>query len=324
MKKKVLFNLLRVGISAGLIAFLCWLMRGNLVDVIGAIKGARRSFLFLSFFFFLAGMVLLAVRLRAIMTAQHLAVTFKEALYLVFIGQFFSNFLPTSTGGDIVKAYYASKKTGRATHTVASIIVDRLLGTFTLVLMVMITSLCVKKVFFNHAIKVFIMIALAVSLFVLGVLFSKRIARKMPFLGLLSRRFNAERQMKDVYEVIYNYRRHPALLLNAACISLVLQAVIFYSAYLVTKSLGHPVPLKLVFLWMPIVSTAAMAPSINGLGVREGSMVFFFGQAMGREGAFAMSIVWLGLNFSASLIGGLMYLFSSEYRIPKKEVLYDR
>ena len=88
----------------------------------------------------------------------------------------------------------------------------------------------------------------------------------------------------------------------------------FCAVYLVIRSLGYHVSLKLVFLWMPIISTAAMAPSINGLGVREGAFVLFFQSAMGKQGAFALSILWFGINFCISLIGGVFYLFTRQHK----------
>jgi hypothetical protein len=123
--------------------------------------------------------------------------------------------------------------------------------------------------------------------------------------------------MKALYEIIYNYKKHPALIINAIFISLLLQCVMFYSVYLIARSLNFCIPVKIVFLLMPIITTAAMAPSINGLGVREGSFVFFFGPFVGKHGAFAISLIWLALNFGVSVIGGVLYLFNRQYKIDK-------
>ncbi len=317
MTKKLLFNILRVIISIGLILFLFWLMRGNIDSVVSTIKRTNKLVFFISFLCVVSGMLLLGLRLWTIMMAQHLNVTLKEAIYLTFIGQFFSNFLPTANGGDIVKAYYASKKTGKKIHSVACILMDRLLGTFTLILMVFVVSFFVKVTRVNKPLTTFLLVALLASFAIFTVLFSRRVAKKVPFLGFISRVFNAEGKMKGLYDIIYNYKKHPKLLLNAMGISFLLQAIMFFAVYLITKSLKFSISLGLVFLLMPIISTAAMAPSINGLGVREGSFVIFFGPFIGKEGAFALSLLWLGLNFSVSLIGGVLYLFNRHLEINK-------
>ncbi|MCM8781857.1 MAG: flippase-like domain-containing protein [Candidatus Omnitrophica bacterium] len=317
MKKKWVFNILRILVSLGLIVFLFWLMRESLGEVALVIKKADKLILFASFLFTIFGIILLGVRLKVIMKAQHLKVNLKEAVSFTFIGQFFSNFLPTTTGGDIVKAYYVSKKTGKTIHSIACIIMDRLLGTFTLVVMMLMASFLVKEIFLTKPIKIFLIAMLIMSFVVILVLFSKKTAKKVPAITSILKRFNAEEKMKGLYEVVYNYKKQPVMLLNAIFLSIFLQSAMFYSVYLIMRSLNFSTSLKLVFLWMPIISTLSMAPSINGLGIREGSFVFFFGGLMGKEGAFALSLLWLALNFAVSLIGGILYVFGNQYQIGK-------
>lgn len=315
MNKKALFNFLRIFVSAGLVLFLFWIMRDSIGDVASTIKRANRPLLLVSFLLFAVTMGLFGIRLRTIMKAQNLAISLKEIVHLTFVGHFFNNFLPTTAGGDIVKAYYVSKKTGRKLHSVACILLDRLLGIFTFVIIVLIVALFVKGVFISKIIKIFLVATIS-GFFIIGiVLFSKRVAKKVPLLDSISRLFKAEEKMKGLYDLIYNYKAHLGLLLTAIAISLLLQSGMFCSIYLIIRSLGFSIPLKNVFLLMPIIATASMAPSINGLGVRESAFVFFFSPLVGKEGAFAISLLWLGVNFCVSLIGGGIYILSKQYGI---------
>ncbi|MBI4335297.1 MAG: flippase-like domain-containing protein [Candidatus Omnitrophica bacterium] len=319
--KKLVFNALRVAVSAGLIMALFWAMRGSFDEVIAAIKGSNKFILLGSFCIFIIGIILLGLRLRFIMAAQHLRITPGMAIYLTFLGTFFNNFLPTAIGGDIAKVYYASRHTGKKLSSVACIAFDRLLGTFTLVLMVLGTYIFVKNYAYRKAVFMFISIAAVISIIICLVLFSRRIARKIPLVNVFFKAFDLEEKMKGIYEIIYNYKKHPRLIFNAALISVALQSIMFYSVYLISVSLGLSLPLKLIFLFMPIISTVSMAPSINGLGVRESSFVVFFSPVIGKEGAFAISILSLGLNFGTSLIGGILYLLSMKSQRKSKEVL---
>jgi len=313
--KKLVFNILRIAISVGLIAFLFWLMRGNVGQIFSAIKRIHKWTLFFSFLFCLLGFLLLSMRLKFIMAAQQLHIKNKEIASLTFVGLFFSNFLPTSVGGDLAKAYYASRATGKKLPTVASIVFDRLLGTFTLVLMVMFAYMFVKEAFHDRSVITFLVIGGVVSLLASSVLFSRRIAKRVPLLSPLLRKLKVEEKMKNIYTVIYNYKKHPVLILNAILMSFALQICMFYAVYLLTKGFSCSIPLKTVFLFMPIISTLSMAPSINGLGVRESAFVLLFGPLMSKEAAFALGILWFGLNFAVSLIGGIIYLFDKQYRI---------
>jgi len=52
-----------------------------------------------------------------------------------------------------------------------------------------------------------------------------------------------------------------------------------------------------------------MIPSVGGLGVRESAIVLLFDPLVGREMAFAMSLLYLAGLFGISFIGGIVYLW---------------
>ncbi len=72
-----------------------------------------------------------------------------------------------------------------------------------------------------------------------------------------------------------------------------------------------PVSLGNVFLIMPIVTFISMIPSVGGLGVREGAMVTLFAPLVGKEIAFAASLLLLLGLLVISAIGGGIYLWWS-------------
>ncbi|MCX5715280.1 MAG: lysylphosphatidylglycerol synthase transmembrane domain-containing protein, partial [Candidatus Omnitrophica bacterium] len=176
MNKKGLFNLLRIVISGGLLAFLIWMMRDSFGQVLETIKKADRVTISAGFLVFLAGMMLLGVRLHVIMKSQNIHLPLGRVIYLTFIGQFFSNFLPTAIGGDIVKAFYAARHTGKKLLTVTCIIMDRILGTATIILMLLIVSFFVSESIVNKALFSFLIIAVSGSAVFFIVLFSKKVA----------------------------------------------------------------------------------------------------------------------------------------------------
>ena len=56
-------------------------------------------------------------------------------LVLTMVGAFYNTFMPGSTGGDVLKAYYASKHTTHRTRAVLSVIIDRVIGLLALIIM---------------------------------------------------------------------------------------------------------------------------------------------------------------------------------------------
>jgi hypothetical protein len=75
-----------------------------------------------------------------------------------------------------------------------------------------------------------------------------------------------------------------------------------------------------ILLRMPLISMISLLPSINGLGVREGSTVLFFGPLIGKENAFVVSILWLFTLFLTSIAGGIIYGLSPQFRIRLKDI----
>jgi uncharacterized protein (TIRG00374 family) len=326
MNRRLLFNAGRAAISLGLIALLLWLMRDSLDEVVAAIRDINKVYFAVSFALIATGYFLLSLRLKVIMAAQRLKIKMGQAISWTLIGQFFSNFLPTAVGGDLVKAFYAASITGKKPQCFASVVFDRMLGTFTLILMLLLAYLFVKDVPHDKSITTFLIVVTAASAAVIAILFSRRIARRIPLLNKTLRRFKLEEKMKTLYGIIYNYKKHPRLIVNAILISIALQAVMFSAIYMIIRGMGWHVPIKTVLMFMPIISTVSMAPSINGLGVREGTFVLLFGPLMTKEAAFAMSLLYYLLVLVISLIGGGVYLFDKQYHLKPKEVLqaYDR
>ena len=78
----------------------------------------------------------------------------------------------------------------------------------------------------------------------------------------------------------------------------------------VFKNVGLRIDIKFYFLLCPLVSIAAMAPvSINGLGVREATLVALFPMVgVGADRALAFGLAWSGMVTLADLFGGIALL----------------
>ncbi|MCD6406216.1 MAG: flippase-like domain-containing protein, partial [Planctomycetes bacterium] len=85
---------------------------------------------------YLVGLVMLgwipwlaSLRWKSLLGAQGIRIGFWRTLELTYLGLFCNNFMPGLTGGDVVKAYYASKLTStKKTNAVVTVFLDRLIG----------------------------------------------------------------------------------------------------------------------------------------------------------------------------------------------------
>jgi uncharacterized membrane protein YbhN (UPF0104 family) len=97
-------------------------------------------------------------------------------------------------------------------------------------------------------------------------------------------------------------------------ISLMSQSLYFVIVYLIFQALGHPVPFAAVIVLMPVVCVVSMLPSLGGLGLREGAIVVLFGAMAGKEVSLGVSVVLFGILALLSMIGGVIYLLSPQFR----------
>jgi len=58
-----------------------------------------------------------------------------------------------------------------------------------------------------------------------------------------------------------------------------------------------------------------MLPSLGGLGVSEGAYVFLFSTLILKSEALALSLLMRLVLLIAGLIGGAIYIFSSQYHV---------
>jgi len=258
-----------------------------------------------------------SLRLKAVMKVQSLKLSTKDLTFLNLVGYFFNNFLPTSIGGDLVRAHYVSKRTGKRLESVSSIVVDRLFGFATLMLITIVALFLMKNTIaesFGIWLAVALIFFTTITWLVLGnnkisqtlAVICKRLIPGRP-LGLL-RRF---------HHTIHQYRSHKRSIAVSISWALGMHMVIILINYLYAVSLHIDVPFLTLFSIIPLTSFASMFPSINGLGVREGAYVYFLTGTLQPEMAFALSLMWLFTLISLGVVGGLLYLMGAGLHNPE-------
>lgn len=219
-----------------------------------------------------------------------------------FEGQFFSLCLPTSIGGDVVKAYRLSHSAHGRLLAGCSVIADRLTGLAALAVLAG-TTLLGRRLALPVTAAVGIGAALlvaAASLFMLAVASLDRIIRSLPD-GHRLRTFIAR---------LLPYRDRPALMAHAVGYSVVVQAGSVMGVALFARGMGLHVPLSVWFYAVPLVSLAMVLPiSISGVGVREGGLAFLLAPfGVTAEQGVALGLMWFLATIVGGLIGGMIFL----------------
>ena len=307
--KNSLSALARVVISFGLLGGLFWLMRDEFRNIWRTMMTCDVRFIFAAAAFLCLTILSLSWRLKIVFNGEDLTISFGEAFQLTCVGYFFNNFMPTAVGGDIIKAHYAAHFNRQKLKSYASVLMDRFIGLFTIV-MIAAVALAVDRGRFEVAIVrplVVILLVLGVSGAVIAT--NKGIARFLERAFLKLKMFQLGEKLHAVYTIVHDYRNRKDVVAKSIALSTLAQSVYYAIIYFLFLSLGRESSLGNVFLIMPVVIFMSMIPSIGGLGVREGAMVAFFSPVVGKDVAFAGSLLLLAGLFLVSMVGGVFYLW---------------
>ncbi len=236
---------------------------------------------------------------------------FWRLVTLYFIGLFFSTFLPTLVGGDVVRGYYLFRYTAERSKAVAAIFLDRFSGVCALVMM----SFIAGAISFGRFTEEKIFLAVCLTALVLLVLFSIIFwGQSLNFLFFPFRRFNPwqiREKGERLVKAISAYRSERGLMAVVLVLSLLFNALLILMVYFLSLSLGWRVSLVDFFVFIPMVTLISMFPlALSGLGAREGSLVFFMAfLGIPLHESLSLAALWFSLTLILGMMGGVVYLF---------------
>jgi uncharacterized protein (TIRG00374 family) len=137
MTKSRLKNTLSFIIKAIVSIALIWYLLSitEFSAVIASLKSASPFWLLLSFITLIIGKIITSYRWQVLLKAQNIDIPLRFLIGSVFVGQFFNSFLPTTIGGDAMRAYDTAERSKQSTKSVVSVFADRLIGVFALALL---------------------------------------------------------------------------------------------------------------------------------------------------------------------------------------------
>jgi glycosyltransferase 2 family protein len=217
-----------------------------------------------------------------------------------FIGMYFNLLLPTSVGGDVVRAWYLNGGSGRKLRAVASVLLDRVSGVIVLVALACAATLVVTA---NIPTGMLLSpwVCLAAGIGGIGGLVLLTHMKLLP----VGRR--------EQLKMILSAARAPGPLALSTLCSLVVQLANVVVVWILALGLGLEIPFSYCCVFVPMVAIITMLPiGINGIGLREKAMaVFLVPVGIAEELGVTLSLLWFAVTLTVSMIGGLVYLFGS-------------
>ncbi len=267
------------------------------------------------------------LRWHMVLRSQHTGVKLSRALEISMVAHFFNAFLLGSTGGDLLKAYYAAGETSDLkAESVVSVVVDRLLGllsmlVFAAVMMVPNHGLLTG----NPRLGALALVALGMlgTLLVVGGLsFQSGVTRFWPGARGWLRRLPKGESLECALEALRRFGRQRALLAKAFGLSMLLNVACVLQVWALVRGLGLHIQPGFLFVIVPIIICLAALPiTPSGLGVRENLYVVALAApqiAVPATAALSLSLLAYAGSLFWSLVGGLVYVrFRRAHPLPR-------
>ncbi|MBF0619430.1 MAG: flippase-like domain-containing protein [Candidatus Omnitrophica bacterium] len=301
----------RLGLSG---ALLFWIFRNiDWQATLLALKSADMKWILVAFLIHLALQFVVLIRWFCFMKALNLEAPIGTVCRYFFIGLFCNLFLPTSIGGDLVKAYGLSRGVGQKPKVYASVVLDRLSGFAGLVVLALVAYGVGSRLIDAPSVMIPISILTAVSLAVGGMLFSRKIYAFFCRVFLPVPRLH--KALMDMHADVLLMEGRKRTGVGCVALSVFVQIMTAYMYYFIARALHQDVSILHFLIFTPIACAIAFLPSIGGLGVREYGWVYLLGK-VGMEKGIAVSISLISFLFVVivGIIGGVLYVSNISHR----------
>jgi glycosyltransferase 2 family protein len=277
-----------------------------------------------------ATIVLGVFRWRLALRVQGIQLSVGRAMEISFVAHFFNSFLLGSTGGDLMKAYYAARETHhKKTEAVVTVFVDRLVGLWAMLLFAGLMMLANLELLFDHRqLRLISLLSLALlaagSLFV-ALAFRSGVSRRWAGARTALRRLPKGEWLERSLDSCREFGRAHGYLSRALAISMLLNALCVVQVWILSRALSIPVPPLALFVLVPtIICVSAVPVTPSGLGVRENLYVFMLSATpFLAEPARALSLSLLAYAGSLfwSIVGGAVYvMFKGKHHLAETEL----
>lgn len=303
---------LRIIISGALLAYLIW--RADPARVWQSWQAVRLPLVALALAMQLAGVALSAAKWGMLLAMRGRRQPYGWLFGTYLVGQFASNFLPTSVGGDAVRAAQLGRRIGSYSAASASIFIERLTGFLALSLIANLALLLAASGATGVRISSDSAVYWLSVLFGLAALAAMLVSFSAPQLqrSALGRRLPARTQplLARVAQDLADYTPRGWPLLRILAMSLLYQSLLVAMHIVCGLALGIQAPALLYALMVPVTDMVGMAPIfLNNLGARDLVFTLYLAQS-GVPAADAIGLAFLvfSVRLLVSVLGGVVAL----------------
>jgi uncharacterized protein (TIRG00374 family) len=301
-------NAVRIVVAVALTAVIVW--RSGPAAVLEATSTARASWLTVAVLLVLLDRSLMAYRWIVLVRVFESAdrVPLSTLLRVFFVSSFVGTFLPTSVGTDAVRAYGLTRGHTTAARSVASVLMDRLLGVLSLLIAALAGLTFARDLLRDSAVLAGIALTTVACAIGASAIYSARAA------AMAARILNAvpieaaRRLGTNLTSAVRTYASRHAALAVVLAGSIAVQVIRIVQAYTLGLALDLHVPFTTYVAFVPIILLVMLLPiTVFGLGTSQLAFAALFARAGVPVGeAVALSLLFVALGVVGNLPGALL------------------
>lgn len=298
---------LRVAFSLGLLGYLLYTV--NLRECVDVLLHADMSWLAITLALFAFGRFLNGMRWYLLLKGVEPGVGYGQVMRIFFMSSFVGQFMPGIVGMEAIRVVALGKSIQNTAQAFASVLVDRILGFFSLVTVVLVALWLdpIPNLHFpltvQYAALVGLVCLIAGSVAIITPPLRRLLDQLMP--GPVRKRVSPK--LHKIYGCLDAYRGIPLRVLFVLGLSMLAQLQTVTESFTMAKALGIHVDFEYFVVFIPVIFFLLMLPvTISGLGVREGAYIYAFhtlAHQMTWEQAFTLSLMMMFVVRLTSLPG---------------------
>ena len=293
----------------GLFILLYLIIRVGINNILESLFKIKLGYLPLIFLFLILITIISGYKILLILRKQNINLSLGYLIKITLISYFYGTITPAKIGY-LAKIFYLKKKTGKKLSEVSSsVIVDRVLDTFSLLLFATIGSFLIIGHYSN--LDIILIILLVVLSFLFWFFMNKersKIVLKIIYLFLIPKKYHSD--LKETFNNFYDNIpkiKHIILPFILTMIGWILNYTIIY---LIAQSLEVKINyFSFIFIYALITIISLIPITIAGLGTREAGAMLILG-LFGVEASKTIIISLLGFLFTDVLLSIIGFYFS--------------
>ena len=303
-KKKAVF-ILKIAVTLGLCGLI--LVKADWSGIWVAIGDVKPVLVVIVFVCMLLNIVLCAKKWQILVSIHRIKVQLADLTKYYLTGMFFSNFLPSTVGGDGYRMYKVFSINRSKAGAVIPVVVERLSGILALVFLGFVSAVISFRHYGDEVSKIgllFGFIGTVASILSVILVFNRKFQMWFKKLSLIPEK------VKNIVEYLNEYRRNRSKLIQCAIISILFYLFLFSYRYILLYAVGATCSFSsLVVVTMLSTLIANLPISINGIGLLDGSFIYLISTfGVGYEAAITFMLLQRTLTSGISLVGGLIYM----------------